>query len=42
MTNEGAILDAIDKWNSSDGDESLYEFLGWTWEEYSNWISHKG
>jgi len=33
-----AILDKIDQWHESDSKISLIEFLGWTLEEYKDYV----
>lgn len=35
------IDDYISEWhNTSDGSQTLHEFLGLTWEDYGYWIQH--
>jgi hypothetical protein len=36
---EEELLDLIDRWHDDDcGECELYEFLGWTEEEYATWV----
>jgi len=29
----------IDAWHNGDGEgQELHEYLGWTWEQYKNWV----
>lgn len=37
---EGEILDKIDEWHDGDHDCNLYEFLGWSWAEYCDYIDN--
>lgn len=35
------VDDAVEEWHLAlDNDESLPEFLGWTWKEYGRWVEH--
>lgn len=35
------VDDWIDRWHEGDSDKSLHDYLGMTWEEYSNFaLSH--
>lgn len=36
------INDFIDKWHSVDDNTELHDFLGFTYEEYKQWISYPG
>ena len=38
------IDDWIDRWHHGDGKEgeTLHEFLGFTWEEYAEWVRDPG
>lgn len=33
-----AIHDAIEEWHASNSKESLHEYLGLSWLEYSEWV----
>jgi hypothetical protein len=42
---EAKIASAIDNWHNSVGyglfdpvNVTIYEYLGWTWEEYARWV----
>ena len=32
------VHDAIDRWHDDGGSQEIYEFLGWTWEQYAQWV----
>lgn len=32
------IDDYIDKWHNGDSRESVYDYLGLTWEQYAKWV----
>lgn len=38
LDNEIAIDAAVEQWHNSDSTLPLYEFLGWTWEEYKQYV----
>lgn len=33
------ILNATAEWHKSDSHLSLFEWLGWTWQEYQAWVA---
>ena len=33
-----ALNDLVDEWHESDSVQELYEYIGMTWEEYSDWV----
>lgn len=36
---EAELDEAIERWHAGDGARlELHEYLGWTWEQYINWI----
>lgn len=35
------INDAISDWHCSHGTQSVYDFLGITWEQYKSWVENK-
>lgn len=39
MYTEDEILDRIDEWHNGHSSEELYEYLGWTWDEYRDWVA---
>jgi hypothetical protein len=36
---EDVIDDAIEAWHSSDSTLELHEYLGFTWDEYGEWVA---
>ena len=41
ITDPVLIDDAIDAWHEGEGNGmQLHEWLGWTWEEYSDYVTH--
>jgi hypothetical protein len=37
-TNEN-INDKIKEWHDSDSELKLYDYLGWTWDQYIDWVT---
>lgn len=41
MPSEKEVDDLIDEWHTNPSiheNQKLYEFLGWTWPEYQEWV----
>ena len=41
-TLESTLDDFIDEWHNSDSDQPLFDYLGMTYEEYSDLFSYEG
>lgn len=37
---EEEVLDSIDAWHESDSTLPLWDYLGWTRDEYAAWVGH--
>lgn len=38
---EAAVAEAVEAWHGSGSPLTLHEFLGWTWEVYSDYVEHR-
>jgi hypothetical protein len=41
VSREERVDDAVDRWHRAPGelDVPLHEYLGWTWDEYAEWVA---
>lgn len=37
---EDQIDDYVEMWHNGQSDDSLHQFLGMTWDQYSQWVMH--